>query len=157
MKEEKIMKKVVLTLSAFLALFFLAQTLLADGLPKIAYNGDLEGLKKALSKPFDPDERDSFGGTALHAAMFQKNLEVVKLLIKKGFDVNAIGPNNGYTPMHDAVWADNLPALKLLVENGGDLSIKGHDGYTPLQKAKAEKKQDIVKYLEGLKKSKGTK
>lgn len=146
------MKKTLLALFTIIAIFFIAQVALAQGLPKIAYDGDLQELKKALDIPFNPDERDSYGGTALHAAMFQKNIEIVKLLIKKGFKVNAIGPKNGYTPLHDAVWADNLSALKLLVENGGDLSIKGHDGYTPLDKAKAEGKKDIVKYLESLKK-----
>ncbi|MDN3685081.1 ankyrin repeat domain-containing protein [Vibrio sinaloensis] len=82
--------------------------------------------------------------------MFQDNIQIVQLLIDAGYDVNAVGPRNGYTPLHDAVWANNLPALKLLIEHGGDLSIKGLDGNTPLDKAKSEGKQEIVAYLMAL-------
>lgn len=116
-----------------------------------AYHGNEERVIELLAQHPDPDARDSSGGTALHAAMFQKNINVVKLLIDAGYDVNAIGPKNGYTPLHDAVWADNLPALKLLVENGGDLTIKGLDGNTPLEKARAEGKESIVSYLSSIK------
>lgn len=73
------------------------------------------------------------------------------LLLEAGYDVNAVGPRNGYTPLHDAVWANNLPALKILVANGGDITIKGKDGNTPLEKAIAEDKPEIVAYLQSLK------
>ncbi|MEW6664234.1 MAG: ankyrin repeat domain-containing protein [Thermodesulfobacteriota bacterium] len=42
-------------------------------LHKAAHKGDIELVKNLLQRDTDPDERDSFGGTALHAAMFQKN------------------------------------------------------------------------------------
>lgn len=93
----------------------------------------------------------AYNGTALHAAMFQDNMRIVELLIEAGYDVNAVGPRNGYTPLHDAVWANNLPALKILVANGGDITIKGKDGNTPLEKAFAEDKPEIVAYLQSLK------
>ena len=122
-----------------------------DSIHLAAYKGNEQKVITLLKSKPDPDARDSFGGTALHAAMFQKNTNIVVLLIKAGYDVNAVGPRNGYTPLHDAVWADNLPALKILVENGGDLTIKGLDGNTPLEKAQAEGKTLIVEYLNSLK------
>ncbi|WP_366664245.1 ankyrin repeat domain-containing protein [Vibrio coralliilyticus] len=123
----------------------------SDSLHLAAYHGNEARVIKLLKANPDPDERDSYGGTALHAAMFQGNTRIVELLIDAGFDVNAIGPRNGYTPLHDAVWGNNLPALKVLVANGGDISIKGHDGNTPLEKAVAENKSEIVDYLSRLK------
>jgi hypothetical protein len=96
----------------------------------------------------NPDERDSFGGTALHAAMFQKNPAIITLLIEHGFDVNAQGPANGYTPLHDAVWANNLEAIKILLAHGAKTDIKGKDGLTPYAKAKQENKPEIASYLE---------
>ncbi|GAM55313.1 hypothetical protein JCM19231_5145 [Vibrio ishigakensis] len=145
------MKKIVtLSLLVIASLGLAFKVMSSDELHLAAYNGNQAEVVELLANNPDPDARDSYGGTALHAAMFQKNLEIVKLLIDAGFDVNAVGPRNGYTPLHDAVWADNLPALKLLIENGGDLSIKGLDGNTPLDKARAEGKSDIVEYLEGL-------
>ena len=56
---------------------------------RAAYHGDINKARELLQKGVKPDERDSFGGTALHAAMFQKNMEIVHLLLKNHFDVNA--------------------------------------------------------------------
>lgn len=145
------MKKILslsLLFVASLGLTFKAMS--SDEIHLAAYNGDEAKVIELLAQNPDPDERDSYGGTALHAAMFQDNLKIVELLIDAGFDVNAVGPRNGYTPLHDAVWAGNLAALKLLVESGGDLSIKGLDGNTPLDKARAEDKTEIVSYLESI-------
>ncbi|TKB58332.1 ankyrin repeat domain-containing protein [Ferrimonas aestuarii] len=121
-----------------------------DSLHGAAYHGDEALVIKLLATNPDPDARDSFGGTALHGAMFQDNLNIVRLLIDAGFDVNAIGPRNGYTPLHDAVWANNLEAAKLLVENGSRVDIRSRDGQTPLDKARAEAKFEMVKYLESV-------
>ena len=117
-------------------------------LHEAAYSGDVSKVREILKKGVDPDDRDSFGGTALHAAMFQKNMEIVRLLIEYKFDVNAVGPKNGYTPLHDAVWADNLEGIKLLLAKGAKTTIKGEDGLTPYAKAKKEGKADIVTYFE---------
>lgn len=116
-------------------------------LNRAAYRGELEKVRKMLKTNPDPDGRDSYGGTALHAAMFQDNTEVAKILLEYGFDVNAVGPSNGYTPLHDAVWANNLKAAKLLCENGADMTIQGHDGFTPLEKAEREGKKELAAYL----------
>jgi ankyrin repeat protein len=107
---------------------------------KAAYNGDIKRVQDLLAKGVNPDARDSYGGTALHAAMFQKNMEIVKLLLEHGFDVNAIGPQNGYTPMHDAVWANNIEAVRLLLDRNAKTDIKGKDGLTPFAKAQKEGK-----------------
>jgi len=105
-------------------------------------------VKRILARNVDVDERDEYGGTALHAAMFQENLEVAQLLIEAGFDVNAQGTSNGYTPLHDAVWSNNIEAAKLLLLHGARLDIKGKDGTTPLQKALNEGKKEIATMLE---------
>jgi len=138
---------------AFLVLFLL---ILLPGLAygqeaelhKAAYNGDVQRVRELLSKGVNPDARDSYGGTALHAAMFQKNMEIVTLLLEHHFDVNAVGLQNGYTPLHDAVWANNTEAVKLLLDRNAKTDIKGKDGLTPFAKAKKEGKSEIVKLFE---------
>ena len=112
-----------------------------------AHNGNINLVREILQTKPDPDIRDSFGGTALHAAMFQKNIEIVKLLIDAGYDVNAIGPSNGYTPLHDAVWANNVAAAQLLLQRGAQKNIKGKDGLTPLEKAIKENKTEMIRIL----------
>jgi ankyrin repeat protein len=143
------MKRIFLfTAFALSALGISFKAICSDSIHLAAYNGNQVQVEELLKSNPNPDDRDSYGGTALHAAMFQDNTQIVEMLIEAGFDVNAVGPRNGYTPLHDAVWADNLPALKILVRNGGDTSIKGKDGNTPLEKARSEGKSDIVEYLE---------
>ncbi len=134
----------------FLTLFLIVSTAFGQGaeLHKAAYSGDVSKVREILQKGVNPDDRDSFGGTALHAAMFQTNMEIVRLLLEYKFDVNAVGPKNGYTPLHDAVWADNLEAIKLLLVTGAKTTIKGKDGLTPYAKAKKEGKIDIFTYFE---------
>jgi ankyrin repeat protein len=137
-------------LISILAISFLFPTtaFCKDSLHKAAYNGDIELVRKILKNNVNPDERDSFGGTALHAAMFQKNTEIITLLINYGFDVNAQGLSNGYTPLHDAVWANNLEAVRILIEHGARTDIKSKDDLTPYEKAKMEGKKEIVSYME---------
>jgi ankyrin repeat protein len=109
-----------------------------------AYKGDVEMVKKILATRPDPSVRDACGGTALHDAIFQDNLEVIKLLLDYGFDINATVPSNGYTPLHYCVWAGNLPALKLLLAYQADKSIKAKDGLTPLEKATKDGKREFI-------------
>jgi ankyrin repeat protein len=135
----------------FILLFFPLSTFAFGQSAEIhqaAYHGDMNKVRELLQKGVKPDERDSFGGTALHAAMFQKSMEIVKLLLQYHFDINAQGTQNGYTPLHDAVWANNLEAIKLLLDEGAKTNLKGRDGLTPYGKAKKEGKTDIVQYFE---------
>jgi ankyrin repeat protein len=109
--------------------------------------GDIGQVREALKAKPDPDTRDSFGGTALHGAMFRDSIEITELLIDYGCDVNAIGPANGYTPLHDAVWANNVAGARLLIERGARLDIRAKDGLTPLEKAEKEGKTEIAALL----------
>jgi ankyrin repeat protein len=119
-----------------------------DAIHKAAYHGELQKVRDLLQKGANPDARDSFGGTALHAAMFQKNMEVVKVLLEHGCDLNAQGTGNGYTPLHDAVWADNGEAVNLLLDKGAKTNLKGKDGLTPYAKAQKEGRTKILRILE---------
>jgi ankyrin repeat protein len=112
-----------------------------------AYKGDVETVKEILATNPDKNVRDSFGRTALHDAMFQKNMEVIRLLLEYGFDVNDASPINGYTPLHDAVLVNNVDAAKLLLEFGADKTIKDTEGFTPLDRARKTGKREMVLLL----------
>jgi ankyrin repeat protein len=115
-----------------------------------AYMGDIEMLKLLLSTPHDKDYRDGLGGTALHVAIFsnsRNNLEVIKLLLENGFDVNAISRYNGYTPLHYCVWINNLDAARLLISYRADRNIRDNNGQTPQEKATREGKRDMLLIL----------
>jgi uncharacterized protein len=119
-----------------------------EAIHKAAYRGELQKVRDLLQEGANPDARDSFGGTALHAAMFQKNMEVVKVLLDHGCDINAQGTGNGYTPLHDAVWSDNGEAVNLLLDRGARTNLKGKDGLTPYAKAQKEGKTKILRIFE---------
>ena len=112
-----------------------------------SYRGDEEMVRQILATGPDKNVRDDFGDTALHVAMFQKNIAVVKLLLDYGFDPNAKATENGYTPLHNAVAANNVEAARLLLQYGANKNIKGLDGLTPLDKARKEEKRALVLLL----------
>lgn len=113
-----------------------------------AYKGDVEMVREILATNPDMEVRDSLGATALHDAMFQKNMEVIQLLLDYGFDVNAVSPVNGFTPLHHAVRVNNVDAAKMLLAFNADKTIKDAKGLTPLEKAKKEGKREMVLLLE---------
>jgi ankyrin repeat protein len=116
----------------------------ATAIINAAYKGDVEMVKKILAAKPDPDVRNQFGATALHEAIWVSNLEVIKLLLDYGFDVNAVVPSNGYTPLHYAVWLNKPDAVILLIQHKADRNIKDKKNQTPLEKASKEGKRDLI-------------
>ena len=112
-----------------------------------SYMGDEEVVRDILAAGIDKNIRDDFGDTALHVAIFQKNVTIVKLLLDYGFDPNAIAASNGNTPLHNAVAANNLAAARLLIQYGANKNIKALNGQTPLDMARKEEKTDMVRLL----------
>ena len=70
-----------------------------------AAKGDLKKVEAHLAAGTDINDRDGeHGSTALHAAAYHGNLEIVKFLIEKGADINA-KDKHGQTP-RDVAWHD---------------------------------------------------
>jgi ankyrin repeat protein len=83
----------------------------------------------------------------LHVAVFNRNLTIVKLLIKAGADVNQVDVMKN-SPLHQAVGMfGKLSIVKALVEGGAKLNQRGMFGRTPIMEASANGKLKIVKYL----------
>lgn len=72
-----------------------------------------------------------FGTTLLHSASKSGNMELVRLLIQEGADVNA-QDEDGESPLHGAMArSDNYNVARTLIENGADWGSKAVDGKTP--------------------------
>ena len=112
-----------------------------------AYRGDVEMVQEILAAGVDKDARNGFGDTALHVAIFQENLAVLRLLLDYGFDPNAIATRNGHTPLHNAVATDNVEAARLLLQYRANRNIRDLNRLTPLEKARREGKRDLVMIL----------
>jgi len=95
--------------------------------------------KGSLSSPA------TYGGfTPLHAAAFEGNLELAKLLVEHGASVNAQMDVCRVTPLWEAVVKNRLEVIKYLLSAGADrsLTVKWDNGsslrinWTPFQYAK---------------------
>ncbi|XP_068442268.1 protein phosphatase 1 regulatory subunit 12A isoform X5 [Clinocottus analis] len=87
------------------------------------------------------------GGTALHVAAAKGYVEVLKLLIQTGYDVN-IKDFDGWTPLHAASHWGKQEACRILVENLCDMDLINKMGQTALDVAD----EDVLGYLEELQK-----
>jgi ankyrin repeat protein len=86
--------------------------------------GNVAVVKKYLdSGDFKPNEI-IFGWTPLLSAAVKGQLEVVKLLIERGADVNYKHPITKMTAVAHATYDENLPMLELLLKNGANPNIK---------------------------------
>ncbi len=99
---------------------------------KSARAGLTENVKCLLSLGMaSAKDTTLFGTTLLHSASKSGNMELVRLLIREGADVNA-QDEDGESPLHGAMArSDNYNVARTLIENGADLSSKAVDGKTP--------------------------
>ncbi|XP_061125055.1 protein phosphatase 1 regulatory subunit 12A isoform X4 [Syngnathus typhle] len=87
------------------------------------------------------------GGTALHVAAAKGYVEVLKLLIQAGYDVN-IKDYDDWTPLHAAAHWGKEEACRILVENLCDMDVINKMGQTPFDVSD----EDVLGYLEELQK-----
>ncbi|KAH7409790.1 ankyrin repeat-containing domain protein [Phaeosphaeria sp. MPI-PUGE-AT-0046c] len=74
------------------------------------------------------------GTSALHNAAKREALDIMRVLIQHGADVNeALKPWRRWTPMHFAASEGRLEAMKMLEENGARLDVEDQSGKTPKQ------------------------
>jgi hypothetical protein len=77
---------------------------------------------------------DVYGATALHDAAINGHVEIVRLLLQNGAEVNA-KDKIGNTPLHWAASEGHVDILHLLVENGANLEAQDVDGERVLHRA----------------------
>jgi ankyrin repeat protein len=84
---------------------------------------------------------ENIGGTPLMYAAHAGNLEVIKLLLANGADVNARNSVNGSALMLAAQMGDTR-AVKLLLEKGASAIVRNDFGYTALMYAASSESND---------------
>jgi Ankyrin repeats (3 copies) len=94
---------------------------------RAAGRGDVDTANRLLEA--DPSlihDRNELQNEPLHEACWAKHLNMVRLLIERGADVNSRG-DFGETPLHYAVrdaGTESIPIVALLLEAGADVEAK---------------------------------
>ena len=91
--------------------------------------------------------RESMKVTPLHSAAAARQVEIARVLIAHGANVNATQADSGFTPLHEAALNGNLEFARLLLEHGADVNAKMKDGKTPLGFALEQNKSEMVAFL----------
>jgi ankyrin repeat protein len=107
-------------------------------------------VKLLVEKGADPNQNDQWmGANSGHKAAYWGRTDVMKILVGHGLELNARGAYNGYTPLHDAVSGGHFDTAKVLIEAGADTTIKGHDGKTAFDIAKANGERKVMDLFKG--------
>ena len=96
-----------------------------------ARTGDLQAIKRYIEKGEDLNALDkTFQLSAVAWSALYGQIEVVRLLIESGVDVN-IKNGDGATPLHSAAFLGRVDVAELLLKNGADIKARNNDGATP--------------------------
>lgn len=94
--------------------------------------GDMERVNAILVQ--NPDQmlkKNEKGNTPLHVAAAGGYAAIVRLLLDKGADLQALG-EYGFTPLHTALVARQREIVKILIERGADVNALDRFGRPPL-------------------------
>lgn len=103
-----------------------------DAYLKAAAEADVPTLEDFISKfPEAINVGDGSGTSALHQAVAKNQLQVVRLLVARGANVNC-AKTDGVTPLHVAAALGRTEAAKILLTAGAEINRKDDAGRTPL-------------------------
>jgi len=149
MREELIMRPAVklLVLASFIISFSFSFSYAQD-IFAASYNGDFETVKRLIAA--DPklvNAKNSDGRFPLEMAAQTGRVEIVRLLLEKGAEVN-MSRGGGSTALHmAALYGGKTELISLLLEKGANMNARTANGETPLNLAVIGKQKAIAELL----------
>lgn len=97
-------------------------------------DGSIEKVEKLIEDGHSPNVRDNCGWTPLHEAANHGFVDIARLLINAGANINDPGGPacKGVTPLHDAASCGNFSVMNLLIDKGADIYAITKDGDSTL-------------------------
>lgn len=109
---------------------------------------DEGGTETLLANGINVNARDSEGFTPLHHMAAIGRSHMIKFLLAKGADVNAMNNNYSSTPLHAAANSNASESAELLIAAGADISAINKEGHTPLDVAKSKGNTEFITSIE---------
>lgn len=114
------------------------------------YNDLVDVVDVLLQGGATVDARDSWDATALHISAAKGHVRTAEQLLKKGADIQAVD-HGGQTPLHWTVKCcsdeDAVAIVEFFLTNGAEIEARCNYGGTPLIKAAAAGKKEVVTLL----------
>ena len=90
--------------------------------------------------------KNKFTATPLQGSVVNKSIEVGRLLLARGANVNPRNDDGG-NPLHEAAGDGQIEFAKLLLDHGANINAKDDKGNTPLAIALEYKQTEMAKLL----------
>jgi ankyrin repeat protein len=114
-------------------------------------NGDIDKINKIVSQITDINKSNSKGWNAIILAAYNHNLEIVKILLKYGANINSINQNGTTVFMYaktKVLENNNFALLDFLIESGSDINRKDFkNNWTVLDYVKQTNNHQLITYL----------
>jgi len=107
----------------------------------------IEAIEILLEYGIDINQSDDNGITALDTAIKFKRLDIIKLSIDRGIDINDSRRKSGITPIMLASCFSSVETIELLLEYGADINAKDNYGMTSKDYARKLGQKKVQEYL----------
>ena len=101
-------------------------------------------VRGLIEEGVDVDSKDEIGRTPLMWAAYKGHVEIIRLLLDHGADVNNRTYGDYYIALHWAASYGKDESVKLLIERGANLHVVNNNGSTALNEAKRRKTVAII-------------
>jgi uncharacterized protein len=123
----------------------------SDGFTALHYAGffgkaDVAHILLESGAKVDVSTQNAFVNQPLHAAAAGRHLEVCRILLAAGADVNAT-QHGGYTPLHEAAQAGDVELAELFLSAGADPLARSDEDQTPAETADAAGHPDLARRI----------